>query len=171
MWRMMLVIVLSVLSACSFTDKPETALTVPLHNTTGDKVGSAKLAENPDGVTIKLDVEGVTPGYHGIHIHEHAKCEQPYFVSSGNHLNPENKKHGLVHPDGAHLGDLKNVEANKDGKIKQEITAPDTSLLKGKSSLTDNGGTSLIITSEADNGMTQISGDSGERLICGKIKH
>lgn len=171
MRRMMLVVVVSMLSACHLTDKPETALTIPLHNTTGDKAGTAKLTEHPDGVKIKLDVEGLTPGYHGIHIHEHAKCDQPYFISSGNHLNPEKKKHGLLHPDGAHLGDLKNVEANKDGKVKKELTAPDTTLLKGNKSITDNGGTSLIITSEADDGMTQISGDAGERLVCGEIKH
>lgn len=159
------------LAACQLTAKPKTALSVEMYNQTGDMVGTANLAEDPKGVKIKLKVEGLSPGYHGLHIHEIAKCEQPDFKSAGNHFNPENKKHGLLNPEGAHLGDLKNIEADHNGLVDIEVTVPDGTLLKGKNkSLVNQGGTSIIITSEPDDGMTQISGNSGERIICGEIK-
>lgn len=160
------------LAACPMTAKPKSAMTVDLYSDVGDKLGDAKLTENPDGVKIKLNVKGLTPGFHGLHIHEHAKCEGPHFESAGNHFNPKDKKHGLLNPKGPHVGDLKNIEADKDGKVNVEITADGTTLLEGdkKDSLTENGGTSLIITSKQDDGMTQVSGDSGERIVCGKIK-
>lgn len=159
------------LSACNLTAKPKTAIKVDMYNQTGDMVGTANLTEDPKGVKIKLKLEGLSPGFHGLHIHEVAKCEQPDFKSAGNHFNPENKKHGLLFPKGAHLGDLKNIEANSSGAVDIEVLAPDATLLeKGSKSFTSSGGTSLIVTSEQDDGMTQISGNSGERLICGEIK-
>ncbi|MBO1005012.1 superoxide dismutase family protein [Pseudogracilibacillus auburnensis] len=165
------IISIFLLSSCHLMAKPKTAIKVDMYNTTGDMVGTANLTEDPKGVKIKLKLEGLTPGFHGLHIHEVAKCEQPDFKSAGNHFNPENKKHGLLHPKGAHLGDLKNIEADHNGAVDVDVLAPDATLLKGSNkSLTDQGGTSLIVTSEPDDGMSQISGNSGDRIICGEIK-
>src|SRR5699024_4489509 len=63
----------------------------------------------------------ISPGFHGVHIHEYAKCEGPDFKSSGNHLNPDGSQHGLMNPDGPHLGDLPNVEADSSGYVETEI--------------------------------------------------
>ncbi|MEI3605467.1 superoxide dismutase family protein [Pseudogracilibacillus sp. SE30717A] len=158
------------LTACQFTSQPKTAKTVDMYNKDGDMVGTAKLTEDPDGVKIALKVEGLTPGFHGVHVHEIAKCTAPDFKSAGNHFNPEKKKHGLLNPKGPHIGDLPNIEVDTNGKVDTELTIKDATLLNGKNSLIESGGTSLVITSEADDGMTQISGDSGERIICGEIK-
>jgi len=166
----MIIMVVVLLTGCHWIDKPKSAKTVDMYNTTGDMVGTAKLSEDPDGVVIELKLEGLTPGFHGVHIHEIAKCEGPDFKSAGNHFNPKDKQHGLMNPDGSHLGDLPNIEADKNGKIDKEITANDVTLLKGTTSLIEKGGTSLVVTSEADDGMSQISGNSGERIICGEIK-
>src|SRR5699024_3497494 len=119
----LIVILVSIIivSGCQITEKPKTAVNVDLHNTVGNKVGKAKLTENPGGVKIKLNVKVLTPGFHGIHIHEEALCEQPGFISAGNHFNPKKKEHGLLYPKGPHLGDLKNVEADKNGKVDTEI--------------------------------------------------
>src|SRR5690625_568708 len=166
----MIIMVVVLLTGCHWIDKPKSAKTVDMYNTTGDMVGTAKLSEDPDGVVIELKLEGLTPGFHGVHIHEVAKCEGPDFKSAGNHFNPKDKEHGLMNPDGSHLGDLPNVEADQDGKINNELTAKGVTLLKGNTSLIEQDGTSLIVTSEADDGMTQISGNAGERIICGEIK-
>ncbi|MEI3611648.1 superoxide dismutase family protein [Pseudogracilibacillus sp. SO30301A] len=165
-----IVISICFLSACQLTQQPKTSQTVDMYNRDGDMVGRATLSEDPKGVKIKVTLEGLTPGFHGIHIHEIGKCEAPDFKSAGNHLNPEKKKHGLLHPEGPHLGDLPNVEADSSGKVDTELTVNDATLLKEKNSLTERGGTSLVITAEADDGMSQISGNSGERIICGEIK-
>ena len=167
-----LIIIFSVcfLTACQLTQQPETVKTVDMYNRDGDMVGTAKLSEDPKGVKIELKLEGLTPGFHGTHVHEIGECEAPDFKSAGNHLNPEKKKHGLLHPEGPHLGDLPNIEVDTSGKVDTELTVSDATLLKGKNSLTERGGTSLVITAEADDGMSQISGNSGERIICGEIK-
>lgn len=150
--------------------KPKTVISVDMYNTTNDMVGTTKLTEHPDGVKLEVKVEGVDSGYHGIHIHEIGKCEAPTFKSAGNHFNPKDKEHGLMNPKGAHTGDLPNVEANHKGEIDEELTVQDATLLTGNTSLTEQGGTSIIITELADDGMTQVSGDSGERIICGEVK-
>lgn len=158
---------LFVIGGCQSDAK--TAKKVNLYNTAKDLVGTADLSENPDGVKIKLKVEGLTPGFHGIHVHEFGKCEGPDFQSAGNHLNPEGKEHGLMHPDGAHLGDLPNVEADPSGLVEAEIVLSDATLLEGKKSIVEGDGTALIITEEQDDGVSQPSGEAGSRLICGVI--
>src|SRR5699024_2852081 len=97
--------------------------------------------EHPDGVNVKIKIEGLAPGFHGVHIHEYAKCEGPDFKSAGNHLNPEGKEHGLMHPDGAHLGDLPNVEADSSGLVEAELMLANATLLEGKKSILRGEGT------------------------------
>lgn len=140
-----------------------------MYNGDGDMVGTATLNEMPDGVQIKLKIEGLTPGLHGIHVHEFAKCEGPDFKSAGNHLNPEGKEHGLMHPEGAHLGDLPNIEADGSGNVDTELMIAGATLMDGKNSILRGEGTSLVIHDSQDDGVSQPAGNSGERMICGEI--
>lgn len=164
--RFIIILFIIFFTACS---SPISSLDVNMYNASGDYVGKVTLSESEEGVLIKLKVEGFSPGFHGIHIHEFPECDGPEFKSAGNHLNPEGKKHGLLHPDGPHLGDLPNVEADGSGLIETEVTLNGATLKEGKTSLLKGGGTSLIITEEQDDGMTQPGGSSGVRLACGKI--
>lgn len=167
-WGLCLMVCL--LSGCLLQENEE-QVKVILFNQTGDEVGKAYFSERRDGVHVDLELEGLTPGFHGLHLHERGTCDAPMFQTAGNHFNPSKKAHGLLHPDGAHLGDLKNIEADDKGKVKQEFDIQEATLRKGKAnSLTAKEGTALIITEEADDGMTQISGDSGNRIVCGEVK-
>lgn len=143
---------------------------VDLYNIDGDLVGIATLTEQSEGVTINLKAEGLSPGFHGVHVHEFPICEGPSFKSAGNHWNPEGKEHGLLHPEGSHLGDLPNIEVDSDGSVDAELLVNGATLLEGKKSLLNEKGTSLIITEAEDDGMSQPSGDSGARIVCGEIK-
>ncbi|MEC5424910.1 superoxide dismutase family protein [Virgibacillus sp. C22-A2] len=143
--------------------------TIEMYNASGDMVGTATLTEQEDGIQIKLKVEGLTPGFHGIHIHEYPECKVPDFISAGNHFNPQGDEHGLMHPEGAHLGDLPNVEADGDGLVDAELMLAEATLLDGKNSILEGGGTSLIIHENQDDGVSQPAGDSGIRIICGEI--
>lgn len=167
-----LIIIFSIciLTACHLTTEPKTAKSVEMYSREGDMVGTATLTESPEGVEIELKLEGLTPGWHGLHIHEIGECEAPDFKSAGNHFNPENKEHGLLHPKGPHVGDLPNIEADHNGKVEETVVVREATLLEGKNSLTEKSGTALIVTSQRDDGIRQISGDSGERIICGEIK-
>lgn len=162
--------VISFLFLASCQGNPETAKEIEMYNASGDMVGTATFTEQPDGVEIKIKVEGLEPGFHGVHVHEYPTCEGPDFKSAGNHFNPENKEHGLLHPKGPHVGDLPNIEADHNGKVEETVVVREATLLEGKNSLTEKSGTALIVTSQRDDGITQISGDSGERIICGEIK-
>ncbi|MFZ3576795.1 superoxide dismutase family protein [Virgibacillus sp. DJP39] len=166
--KVIAVLIFIILFGCQGDE--QTSLTVDMYNAAGDMVGTAKFGEQPEGVSIKVKVEGLTPGLHGIHVHEFPECEGPDFKSAGNHFNPEGKEHGLMNPKGPHLGDLPNVEADASGVVDVELMLASATMLEGKSSIFKNGGKSLIIHSEQDDGVSQPSGESGERLICGEIK-
>jgi len=147
-----------------------TKMDVEMFNDVGDSLGTITLTEKSNGVMLSLDLKGLTPGVHGIHIHETKKCDAPDFQSAGNHFNPDNKEHGLLHPKGAHAGDLPNIIAEDDGTVKAEIMAPQVTLKEGKNSLFQKKGTSIVITEAGDDGMTQPAGESGARVSCGAIK-
>ncbi|EKD41744.1 MAG: hypothetical protein ACD_73C00551G0005 [uncultured bacterium] len=140
-----------------------------LINANGVSVGEAVFLQTKEGVKISVQVSGLTPGKHGIHFHEVGQCEKPDFKSSGGHFNPAHKKHGLQNPEGAHGGDLPNLEVNLDGTAKTTFVAKNVSLQEGENSLFHVGGTSLIIHAGEDDEKTDPSGSSGARLVCGEI--
>ncbi|GAA0500204.1 superoxide dismutase [Cu-Zn] [Salinibacillus aidingensis] len=161
-------LILMALTACQ--DESRSPIEIDMYNPDGDSLGKATLAEDPNGVKITLNLSGLKPGLHGIHVHEFPKCDGPDFKSAGNHLNPDSKLHGLMHPEGPHLGDMPNIEADPDGKLSDvEVTVQEATLKDGKKSLLKGEGTSLIITEEQDDGITQPAGNSGKRMACGKI--
>lgn len=164
-----LLIVLFSIALIGCQNNERTTLEVDMYNASSDKVGTATFNEEPNGVSIKLKVEGLYPGLHGIHVHEYPKCEGPDFKSSGSHFNPDGKEHGLLITEGSHTGDLPNIEVDDDGIVDVELMVAEATLLEGKKSLLKGGGKSLIIHSEMDDGISQPSGNSGERLVCGKI--
>ncbi|MBM7554861.1 superoxide dismutase family protein [Thalassobacillus pellis] len=156
------------LSSCQQSER--TSLKVGMYNPAGDMIGTAKLTERPEGVEVKLSVEGLEAGPHGFHVYEFPKCEAPDFKSAGNHFNPTSKIHGLMNPEGAHIGDLPNVEADGSGMVDTEVMIREATLKDGKYSLLKGDGTSLIITEDQDDGFSQPAGDSGNRIACGLIQ-
>jgi Cu-Zn family superoxide dismutase len=148
----------------SFSAFAAGTVTVDLKNAHGQPAGTAQLTQVEKGVEVKLDLHGLTPGHHGIHFHETAKCDGPDFKSAGAHLNPMRKEHGLENPSGPHEGDMPNVESDSNGNVKSTVTAPAAKL----DDLTKSGA-ALVLHAKADDQKTNPAGDSGDRIVCGVI--
>ena len=143
---------------------------VELKDVNGKAVGTATIsAAMPAGVSIALDLRGLPPGEHAIHVHEFAKCEAP-FESAGAHFNPKKKMHGLQNAEGPHAGDMSNITVAPDGTARTKITNEHVTLADGGNSLYANGGTALVIHAAADDMKTDPAGNAGDRIACGTIE-
>jgi Cu-Zn family superoxide dismutase len=136
----------------------------------GKEIGTATFSPTKGGVKVAVQVSGLSPGKHGIHIHAVGRCEPPDFKSAGPHFNPLGKEHGLRNPAGAHAGDMPNLSVGRDGKASATFTARGATLDGGPGSLFKPGGTALVIHAHPDDQKTDPSGKSGARIACGVIE-
>ena len=148
---------------------------VQLRNAAGAVVGEAKFEQERNGVDVHVKVRGLTPGFHGFHIHTIGSCAAADFTSAGGHFNPTGEAHGH------HAGDMPILQVNPDGTGEASFTIASFQV----SQLFDADGSALIIHAGADNyanipqrysatgpdATTLATGDSGARVVCGVIQH
>jgi Cu-Zn family superoxide dismutase len=139
-------------------------------NVLGQQIGTAQIRPSGSGIRIDVKVSQLTPGMHGIHVHNVGKCEGPAFASAGPHFNPAAKQHGKDNPGGPHAGDLLMVKVGADGKGKTSLRDPNATLGGGPNSIFHDGGTSLVIHADPDDYKTDPAGNSGARIACGVIE-
>ncbi|MBO0931478.1 superoxide dismutase family protein [Fibrella aquatilis] len=167
--------IIGLLASCTSNDTTTVTSTIKattsLIDTTGKAIGTATFTEETPGlVTMVVSVTGLKAGQHGIHFHMVGKAEpSTKFMSAGEHFNPDNKKHGLQSPTGAHNGDLPNLVVNAQG-VGSLTTATDRITLgTGTKSVFDTDGTAIIIHANADDQLTDPSGNSGGRIAAGVL--
>jgi Cu-Zn family superoxide dismutase len=126
--------------------------------------GTATFTQTDTSVSLQLNVNGLTPGQHGVHLHERGDCSAFDATSAGAHWNPEGAMHGL--PTGAsHLGDIGNLTVAADGT--GTLTFPSTRWrLLGSAGVV---GKALVVHGAPDDGVTQATGNSGARVGCGVV--
>jgi Cu-Zn family superoxide dismutase len=159
------------LSAQSQTpaEKPSAPLkaVAVLHPTTGSKVsGSVTFTEEADGVKVRAEITGLTPGNHGFHVHEFGDCSAADASSAGGHFNPTHKPHAAPDVPERHVGDMGNVQADASGKATLEYVDHQISLTNDERSVI---GRSVVVHAKADDLKSQPAGDSGARVACGVI--
>ena len=137
--------------------------------TDGAVIGQATFEQTPGGVLVSVEVAGLPPGGHGIHLHAVGSCT-PNFKAATGHINPGKVKHGLRHPEGPDNGDLPNLYAAADGSARAEFFTTRVSVAAGDlPALLDEDGSAVIIHENPDDHMAQPIGGSGGRVACGVI--
>jgi Cu-Zn family superoxide dismutase len=137
-----------------------------LYPTAGNNVsGTITFTQTDKGVLVVADLQGLSKGKHGFHIHEFGDCSSVDGTAAGGHFNPTGKTHGAPMDMSRHLGDMGNLEADETGKAHLEYT--DAMIqLNGPNSIL---GRSVIIHKSEDDLKTQPTGNSGARVACGVI--
>lgn len=148
------------------TSPAPASLTVKMIDAKSQPVGTATLTQTPHGVLIAVDLHHLKPGVHAIHLHETGKCEPP-FKTAGGHFNPGHKQHGFLVDEGAHGGDLPNLDVPANGSVKAEFIANGVDL---EGALLDPDGSALVVHAKADDYKSQPAGDAGDRVACGVIQ-
>ena len=139
-------------------------------DTDGAVIGKATFEQTPHGVLMNVEVAGLPPGAHGIHLHAVGACA-PDFTAATGHINPDGVPHGLRNPDGPDHGDLPNLFVHADGSARAEFFTVLVSVSGGKMpALLDEDGSAVIIHENPDDHLTQPIGGAGGRISCGVIK-
>ena len=160
-----------------------------LRNPSGAQVGTVTFTSDGDKLTVTAEVEDMTPGFHGFHVHTVAACEpnsvaptggEPgAFLSAGGHLQVDGR---TGHPPS---GDLTSIQVGEDGTGRL-VTTTDAITLDDLRA--DGAGTSVIVHEGADNfanipprytlpdgaavpdTTTLMTGDAGARAACAVLQ-
>ena len=137
-----------------------------LNPTVGNTLtGSITFTQTDKGVRVVVDVQGLSKGKHGFHIHEFGDCSAPDGTSAGGHFNPMGKTHGAPMDMSRHIGDMGNIDVDESGKAHLDYV--DTMMsLNGDHSII---GRSVILHKNEDDMKTQPTGNAGPRIACGVI--
>ncbi|MGH2996055.1 MAG: superoxide dismutase family protein [Gaiellaceae bacterium] len=149
-----------------------------LRDASGLPVGVVRLSEDEGEVVVRASVQGLSPGFHGFHIHAVGACTPP-FTSAGGHYNPGGTGHG------AHAGDMLSLLVADDGTAQVRFTSDRFDV----SELFDADGSAVIVHALPDNfaniptryhshtentlgpdSATLATGDSGGRVACGVVQ-
>ena len=179
------------LAACGGDDAPRPMLSElapaewadaagKLIGTDGGELGGVVFTNGPRGVLMRVDMSGLSEGWHAIHLHQIADCSDAAagFKASGGHINPDANKHGLLNPEGAERADIPNIYAGPDGRATAEIYRDGVALYASESAAAANGpyplmdddGFAVVVHENPDNHMTQPIGGAGARVACAAIK-
>lgn len=139
--------------------------TASLIGSDGGPRGTASLMSRGTERVMQVELSGLTPGQHGLHIHGVGRCDLPDFKSAGPHWNPTDAQHGSLNPRGPHAGDLGNISVGADGRARTTVPLP-----LGADDLFDADGAAVMIHSGRDDLRTDPGGDSGDRVACGVLR-
>lgn len=152
---------------------------VALVTASGAPAGNATLRELPGGagVEITIQVQDMTPGPHGFHIHTNGACapgpdaagQTIAFGATGGHFDPfMTGKHGRPGQSAheAHAGEAPNILVGTDRQGSLRFTNPHVTLQPGKTSVM---GRALVVHEREDDYASNPAGNSGGRIACGVI--
>lgn len=159
------------LSACSQLPSDPLAkgavASAQLQPTQGNAVqGNVRFSTQKDGsVRVQGTVQGLAPNtVHGFHVHDKGDCSSPDGMSTGGHFNPGNTAHG--HMGSGHAGDLNSLRSDGSGTATFDYSTRSITVGYGATNVVGRG---LIVHKDADDFVTQPTGNAGARLACAVI--
>lgn len=177
------VIALSAAAACAQDSDPGQAASgsdgvearAMLIDRNRDSVGEARFQQGPEGVLITVEMDGLAAeavGWHGAHLHMIGDCSNEDFTSSGGHINPSGRAHGLLNPDGPDNADLPNVYVHEGGVLRAQMFTTRVSLdgREGVPTLFDADGSAIVFHDNPDDHVSQPIGGAGARHVCGVVE-
>jgi superoxide dismutase, Cu-Zn family len=146
--------------------------------TDGSNVGTATLFETPSpegvkDVTVLLVARNLTPGKHGVHIHEVGICTPCSAAGSHLDLGPAGSNVPVTANHPYHSGDLINVRADANGSGLMAHVTSRVSLSDGKLSVFDEDGASIVVHALPDTycgDPTDPNCAGGGRVACGILE-
>jgi Cu-Zn family superoxide dismutase len=127
--------------------------------------GKVVFTQTRSGVEIVAEIEGLTPGKHGFHVHEFGDCSMADGTCAGAHFNPTGAPHAGPDDEKRHVGERGNIEVSQNGKATYK-RVDKLVALNGPNSII---GRSVIIHADPDDLTSQPSGNAGARVGCGVI--
>lgn len=149
-----------------------------LRDPLGAVLGKVTFKQVGMGVQMNVTVSGLTPGQHGMHIHDYGRCtpgvdtaknEVVPFGGAGGHFDPGMSKNHSSPTAGdkyGHGGDLPMLTVGADGTGKASFITQKVSLMGVNGMLSR----SIVIHAMPDDYKTDPSGMSGARERCGVIE-
>ena len=152
-------------AAAPFVEK---SVTSEILGREGAVVGDLTAESAPGGVLlrVRIDPGSLSPGWHGLHLHQVPDCSDMGFKLSGGHVGKHEGGHGLKNPAGPEAGDLPNIYASRDGSAAAEMYTALTTF----PALEAAGGFAMVIHEGPDDQITQPIGGAGARVACSAIK-
>ena len=134
--------------------------------TEGNNVkGEVTFTQTDSGVLIVANVEGLSEGKHGFHVHEYGDITKSDGTSAGGHFNPHGTDHASPEDTERHAGDFGNLIADENGNAYYERI---DSLISFKG-INNIIGRSIIVHADEDDLVSQPTGDAGGRVAHGVI--
>jgi len=133
-----------------------------------EMTGQAKFVAKGGYVDLRIELENAAPGMHAVHLHEKGDCSAPDAMSAGPHWNPTNQAHGQWGHSAFHLGDIGNIEVGADGKGGISFRTELWSV--GDKPEVDIVGRAVVVHANADDFVTQPTGNAGGRIGCGVVR-
>jgi Cu-Zn family superoxide dismutase len=128
--------------------------------------GTVTFTRAGNQIAVTLDVRGLRPGPHGLHIHERGDCSAADGSSAGGHFNPTAMQHGNPASGPHHAGDMPMLTADRSGRARLTTRISGVTLDQGDNAII---GRAVVVHADADDFMTQPAGNSGARIACGVI--
>lgn len=141
-------------------ESPQASATICGGENSPNISGHVKFYQTTGGVLIYAVITGLPRGntFHGFHVHEGDNCggtADNLFANTGSHYNPDKKPHPF------HAGDMPPLLNSNGNAISLFLT--------DRFSVKDVIGKTVVIHELPDDFTTQPSGNSGEKIACGKI--